>query len=146
MRELIIGVVVDVLRHVRIQHLKSGRVGWIATSPRDLTGVRYASEFVVLYPKVGLEDFRCGRKPEQRCVPRGESPAMLFWTLFSAGWKFFAKQADTDSGCTGGDSAALQERTSIDVFLHGLWPNWTCNRPLLKSDCERATKSARNAQ
>src|SRR5713101_4365199 len=83
MRELIIGVVVDVLGHVRIQHLNGSRVRWIATSARDLAGVRDASEFIVLHPKVGLEDFRRSRKPEQCGVPRCEPPATLFWTFFS---------------------------------------------------------------
>jgi hypothetical protein len=41
---------------------------------------------------------------------------MLFWTPLSEGWKFFAKQASTYGGCTGGDSAALQERTSIGTL------------------------------
>jgi hypothetical protein len=49
---------------------------------------------------------------------------MLFWTLISEGWKFFGKQADSNSGCTGGDSAALQERTSICILAMGSRPNW----------------------
>jgi len=52
--DLVIGVVVDVLIHVFVQHRERRGVEWIACSARDF-GVLDAAEFVVLDPKVGLE-------------------------------------------------------------------------------------------
>src|SRR6266481_2166119 len=60
--ELIIGVVVDVLGHVSVEHFKSSGVGWIPGSAWHFV-VWNSPEFVVLHPKVGLEDFRSSRKP-----------------------------------------------------------------------------------
>jgi hypothetical protein len=54
MSDLIIGIVVDVLCHVRVQHRDVGGVGWITCAARDF-GVLDATEFVVLDPKVSLE-------------------------------------------------------------------------------------------
>jgi hypothetical protein len=56
MSDLIIGIVVDVLSHISVQHCDVGGVEWTATSTRDF-GVLDATQFVVLDPKVGLEYF-----------------------------------------------------------------------------------------
>ena len=54
MSDLIIGVVVDVLIHVFVQHREGLGVGWIASAARNFR-VLDAAEFVVLDPKVGLD-------------------------------------------------------------------------------------------
>ena len=63
--DLIIGVVVDVLIHVFVQHREGGGVQWVASSARDF-GVLDATELVVLDPKVGLEYF-CRRCEPKQC-------------------------------------------------------------------------------
>ena len=66
-RELVLGVVVDVLRHVFIEHFKRFDVRGAAATAWDLA-VLDAAELVVLLPEVGLEDLRGGEEPEDRCV------------------------------------------------------------------------------
>jgi hypothetical protein len=56
MGNLILGVVVDVLVHVFIQHSQRIMVGWVPATAWNFA-VLDASEFVVLDPKVGLENF-----------------------------------------------------------------------------------------
>jgi len=48
-RELVLGIVVDVLRHIRVQHLESGRVSCTPTPAGDFA-VLNTTEFVVLLP------------------------------------------------------------------------------------------------
>ena len=80
MRKLIVGIVVNVLRHILIENCKGGGVGCVPTPAWDFA-VRDSAEFVVLHPKVGLEDFRCGREPEQGRVSPSETAAVFFRTL-----------------------------------------------------------------
>ncbi len=56
MSDLIIGVIVDVLIHVFVQHRQGVGVVWVASSARNFR-VLDATEFVVLDPKVGLDYF-----------------------------------------------------------------------------------------
>ena len=68
--DLIVGVVVDVLVHVLIEHLKGLGVGWIPGPSWDFA-VLDAAEFVVLLPQIGFEDFCCRQKPKNvRVSPR----------------------------------------------------------------------------
>jgi len=67
--DLIIGVVVDVLSHVRIKNLNGLGVEWIAAAASGFAVVDSA-EFVVLDPKVGLEYLQRRWKPQQGCVTR----------------------------------------------------------------------------
>ena len=76
MSDLIIGVVVDVLSHVFIQHREGGGIGWIATAARDF-GVLDAAEFVVLDPKVGLEYLQRRWEPKQGRVSGVRPPRLL---------------------------------------------------------------------
>jgi len=65
--ELVVGVVVDVLRHVFVEHLQGFRV-CLAARSGGLLCVLDAAELVVLLPQVRLEQL-CGRKePEDRFV------------------------------------------------------------------------------
>jgi hypothetical protein len=70
--DLVIGVVVDVLREVRVKVLKLGSVGRISTPVRHLF-VLDSSEFVVLHPKIAFQDLGCSRKSEQSGVSLAES-------------------------------------------------------------------------
>ena len=54
MSDLIIGVVVDVLIHVFVQHREGLGIVWVASSARNFR-ILDAGEFVVLKPKVGLD-------------------------------------------------------------------------------------------
>ena len=72
MSDLFVGVIVDVLWHVHVEVGQRGSVDWTATATRYFS-VLHAPEFVVLYPKVALEDFSCSREPEKSGVVRGEA-------------------------------------------------------------------------
>ena len=67
MRDLVVGIVVNVLGKVLIQYGKGGGIEGIATSAWNFA-VLNSSEFVVLYPKVGFEDFGSSGEAEQRCI------------------------------------------------------------------------------
>jgi hypothetical protein len=54
MSDLIIGIIVDVLSHVCVQHREVGGVGWITCAAWDFR-ILDAAQLVVLDPKVGLE-------------------------------------------------------------------------------------------
>ena len=63
MGELILGIVMDILGHVRIQHRKGSGVGSIPTPAWDFA-VLDASQFVVLLPEIGFEGFECGQEAQ----------------------------------------------------------------------------------
>src|SRR5437667_587758 len=67
--DLIIGVIVDVLIHVFVQHREGLSIGWIATAAWNFV-VLDAAEFVVLDPKVALECLQRRWEPEQCRVSR----------------------------------------------------------------------------
>src|SRR5215472_8712247 len=71
--ELILGVVVDVLRHVGVQLLQRSGISLAATAARDLV-VLDAAELVVLLPEVGLEDLKRREESENRGVALGQRP------------------------------------------------------------------------
>ena len=56
MSDLILGVIMDILVHVFIQHSQRIMVGWVPATAWNFA-VLDASEFVVLDPKVGLKNF-----------------------------------------------------------------------------------------
>ena len=70
-RELILGVVVDVLRHVFVEHFQRRGVRRTAASARNLA-VLDAAELVVLLPEVGLQDLRGRQKPQDRGIGLAE--------------------------------------------------------------------------
>src|SRR5258708_24064219 len=77
MCEFVIGVVVDVLSHVRIENRQSRGVGWVAASARNFAGIGHATQFVVLNPEIGFQNFRGRSKPEQGGIA-GSEPSALF--------------------------------------------------------------------
>jgi hypothetical protein len=68
---------VDILGHVPIQHEKAIDVGFAPAPPWDFV-VLDASQFVVLSPQIGFEDFDCGREPENVHVSLGEIATSFF--------------------------------------------------------------------
>ena len=75
--ELILGIVVDVLGHVPIQHFKCLDVGGTAAASGDLA-VLDTSQFVVLLPEIGFEDFGRRQEPENVYVALGETTTSCF--------------------------------------------------------------------
>jgi hypothetical protein len=73
--ELVVGVVVDVLVHVLVQHRDSLGVGRVPGSAGNFT-VLDAGELVVLLPQIGLENLGRSQEPENRRVPPRE-PAVF---------------------------------------------------------------------
>src|SRR6185295_12284461 len=71
--EFVVGIVVDVLRHVVVNRGEQGGVGGIAAAAGDFAGVGNTAEFVVLHPKIGFENFRGGRETEQGGVAFAQS-------------------------------------------------------------------------
>src|SRR5438105_9945052 len=67
MSALILVVVVDVYIHILIERYQSFGVGWIPSSARFFA-VLDSSEFVILDPEIGLQDFRRRRESEQSSV------------------------------------------------------------------------------
>src|SRR5262249_14050447 len=74
--ELILRVVVDVLVHVRIQLFQGSGVGCTPLSPRNFA-VLDTAEFVVLLPRVRLEDFECSQEPQNRRVSLCETGTLI---------------------------------------------------------------------
>ncbi len=77
MAELILGIVMDILGHIPIQHEKASDVGGTAASPWDFA-VLDASQFVVLLPQVTFDDFDRSQEPENGHVSLGETAASCF--------------------------------------------------------------------
>ena len=67
MRDLIIGVVMDVISHLILNSLQRFDIGWVPMATWDFL-VLDASEFVVLNPKVGFEYFQSRWETKQRRV------------------------------------------------------------------------------
>jgi hypothetical protein len=72
--DLIFGVVVDVLGHVRIEDRDRVGVGRTVASTRDLA-VLDPGELVVLLPDIGLDDLDRGHQAENRRVAFGQAAA-----------------------------------------------------------------------
>ncbi len=87
MADLILGIVVDILGHVPIQHLQGSDVGF-APAPSWDFAVLDASQFVVLAPQIGFQDFDRGREPENGHVSLGEIATSFFLatSFFGEGW------------------------------------------------------------
>ena len=79
MGKLIVGIVVDVLSHVGIEHHKRCGVSWIATAtPARKLVVLNSRKLVVLDPKISFKNFRCRRKPEQSSISFRKTTAVFF--------------------------------------------------------------------
>jgi hypothetical protein len=69
---LVLGVVVDVLGHVHIQHLQ-GRLVPGNAGATGVLAVLDAAQLVVLFPQVGFEDFGGRQEPEDGHIAWGET-------------------------------------------------------------------------
>jgi hypothetical protein len=65
--DLVFGVVVDVLRHVRVENADRRGVRLVARASRHLA-VLHAAELVVLLPEIGLEGFERRGEAQKRLV------------------------------------------------------------------------------
>ena len=77
MGELVFGVVVNVLRHVRIKNGQRSRIGWVSTAARNFA-VLDSPKFVVLLPEVGLKDFGRSQESQDCGVAFVETAATFF--------------------------------------------------------------------
>ena len=75
-RDLVVGVVVDVLGKVRIELLQLGGVDGISAAAGDLA-VLDSAEFVVLHPEVAFEDLGRGGEAEHGRVALGQTAAVV---------------------------------------------------------------------
>ncbi len=71
MRELVLGVVVDVLGHVRVEFAQRLGKRLVAAAARYFP-VLNSAQLVVLLPQVGLENLRRGQEPQNRRVAVAE--------------------------------------------------------------------------
>ena len=70
MTDLIVGVIMDVLVHVPIQHFHGVGIGWVPSSAWNFA-VLDSGELVVLLPQIGFDDFCCRQESENvRISPR----------------------------------------------------------------------------
>ena len=75
MSEFILGIIVDVLGHVRIELNNSilVRCNWRSA---QYFAVWDSSELVILDPEIGLENFGRGSKPKQSGIAFGQSVSL----------------------------------------------------------------------
>ena len=76
MGDLIVGVVVDVLIHVIVQHLKRRGVGRTPSPARDFV-VLDPAELVILLPQIGFDEFYCRQESENVRVSPWETAATI---------------------------------------------------------------------
>ncbi len=69
--QLILGVVVNILRHIGIKVVQRSDIGLASSSYSRHFTVLGSAEFVVLYPQIGFEDFRRSQESQNRGVSRG---------------------------------------------------------------------------
>ena len=82
MREFILGVVMDVLRHVGVKHRQGSGVCRAAAASGNFV-VLHSSKFVVLLPEIGFQNFR-GRQKSQNCrIPFRKTSAFFFLVLLA---------------------------------------------------------------
>src|SRR6266700_3565768 len=66
--DFILGIVVDILVHVPVEHFKGSSVACTPAPPWDFA-VLDASQFVVLLPQIAFDDFDRGQEPENATSP-----------------------------------------------------------------------------
>src|SRR6266702_4945591 len=93
--DLILGIVVDILVHVPIEHFQGSGVGGTPAPPWDFA-VLDASQFVVLLPEIGFEDFGRRQEPENGRVSRCETAT----TFFSEGRYPIDHEGGADGSCS----------------------------------------------
>lgn len=80
MGEFIIGIVMDVLGHVGVQHREGGGERWIPASVWFFF-ILNAREFVVLYPEVSLQNLGSGCEAKQGCISSVKTTVMFIMVV-----------------------------------------------------------------
>jgi hypothetical protein len=123
-RELVVGVVVDVPVHVLVEHRDGLGVGRVAAAAGDFA-VLDAGELVVLLPQIGLEDLGRGQEPENRLVSRGEA-AMRQGRCGIGQQRPRADGSRSDRGSLEQEGAAIGQMLRLCGRFHDLllleWP------------------------
>ena len=68
---LIVGVIMDILVHVPIQHFDGVRIGWVPGSAWNFA-VLDSSELVILLPQIGFDEFCCRQESKNVRVSHRE--------------------------------------------------------------------------
>ena len=76
MGDLIVGVVVDILGHVGVQHFHGGGVRWVPSSAWNFA-VLDSGELVILLPQICFDDFCCRQESENIRVSPWETAATI---------------------------------------------------------------------
>ena len=100
MGEFVVSVVVDVLGHVFIKDRKGSCVRCVAASAGDFASVWNATQFVVLDPEVGFENFCGSREPKQGRVTAIEPTTPLFPALFGKDGAWVGEKPSAQSCCS----------------------------------------------
>jgi hypothetical protein len=102
---LVIGVVVDVLGKILVQHREGPGVRLVPASARALA-VLDPAELVVLLPEVGLEELRRSQELQDGDVALGER-------TFGGGRRRMRQQTSCAHGSDSDSSTLDQERTTV---------------------------------
>jgi hypothetical protein len=106
-----VSVVVDVLRHVDVKDLQRSHVERAAALDPVLFGILGSSEFGVLLPQIGLEDFRSSQELRDGDV------TLCYCGTFVAGFTQRRQTAAQDASTYGGgsscDGTVSDERTPV---------------------------------
>src|SRR3954470_20278945 len=100
MANLIVGVVMDVLVHVPIQHFDSIGVGLTPRSAWHF-GILDSGELVVLLPQIGLDDFCRRQESENGGIALVQAAERFSLTLFCG--KSVDQQSCAHRYCSGGE-------------------------------------------
>ena len=121
--DLILGIVVNVLRHVAIQLLKGIDVGCTRRSSWNFA-VWDSSEFVVLSPQIGFENFNCSQEPENCHI----SPCDPATSFFGEGRYPIGQQPGAEGSCSSYRKSFEQQGTAagrisrpLRVFCHDIF-------------------------
>jgi hypothetical protein len=112
MAELILGIVVDILGHVPIQHLKGLDVGCTPTSTWDFA-VLDASQFVVVLPQIALEDFDRSQESKNGYV----SPCEIASSFFCESRQPIGQQSGADGSCSSYHQSLEQKGTAASSIF-----------------------------
>jgi hypothetical protein len=85
---LIIGVVIHILDHVRIEHCKRSLEGWIIVR-----------NFLVLYPEISFQDLGCRHEPEYVYIAFRKSASESSPKLLGSRIAFIHQQSGYRSQC-----------------------------------------------
>ena len=115
MADLIVGVVVDVLVHVLVQHRKRRGIGRIPGSARNFV-VLDAAEFVVLLPQIGFDDFCCRQESENVRVSLRETATLLASAYFALAVGALANSPAPMVPAPTASDVPKKERRLIELF------------------------------